>query len=92
MDDKDYDWLWLLLVFIAVVVVIFLGVTQAVRRTFKPSQKPALDSSSTLIEQRRRTEQIKDNYTQMMQDQKQRVRDMQQDQKQRLRDLQRQNN
>ena len=77
MDEKDYDWLWLLLIIIAVVVLIFLGVTEAVHRTFKPSQKPFIDSSATLSGQKIRTKQIKDNYDQMMRDQKQRIKDMQ---------------
>ena len=78
MDDKD-DVFNLIILGISgfiIGILLFMGVFQAVGKIFKPAPTiNRVDSSKMLREQKYRMDQIKDQQRQLMDRQKQKVRD-----------------
>ena len=76
MKDWGFDGILIFLVGTAVAVTLFLGVVTAIKKSFKlaPSA-PRLDSSEMLRDQKRRTEETKRQYKNLMRDREQKLRD-----------------
>lgn len=75
---KDFEEIVPLIVAFCLAVILFLGVISAIKKSLKPAvNHDSLDSTLQLKEQRRRMEDIQRRQKQLMEDQRQKIRDLQ---------------
>jgi phosphotransferase system glucose/maltose/N-acetylglucosamine-specific IIC component len=72
---NDLEKILLIVLAIIVAVGIFLGFTTAIKKSFIAGEKQTKDPSAMITEQRRRSQETRNQQKRLLESQKQRVRD-----------------
>ncbi len=75
-DEFDFDGVILTLIVIVIGIILILGFITLLKKSFQPGlQKPKLDSSQMLYEQKQHMEDVQRSQDQMMRDLKRKIQD-----------------